>query len=434
MQVTPAPPSFPPSVIFSKANQSVLATYNKAPWGTASAESLPAIPDFWTRDQSASLDKGRATAEEWPFVYVSGTKLMLSGRNHYFGGTNAVDLIDTCKFTNDQIRQAFQIHAKNGVRVVRIFAFINGFGQPGGASWKCRPIQPYIGRYDEYALKRVDLLLAEAGKNGIKLVLALSNFNADLGGWQWYVDNILGGGDMEWFLTNALVKQAYKNYLTMLIWRTNTITGIQYRSDPTILAWECANEPHTSDNYEKSRGWTPGHLVYNWLSEMSAFIRSQDPNHLIATGEEGYRTEGPTDCCHNSWINSGLKGGDFLKNCGLHNISFCTIHAYTDSWGIAASEASWLNANIIVDRAKIAHGLGKPIVLEEYGMKNGYMPCRDTLFHSMQDAANGAGYAGSLVWQVYANHIDDKYGSFDFSYGECGTNAVTAQNWYLRGL
>ena len=45
----------------------------------------------------------------------------------------------------------------------------------------------------------------------------------------------------------ACFAQAYKNYANMIIWRTNSITGVRYRDDPTILAFECSNEPHTTD-------------------------------------------------------------------------------------------------------------------------------------------------------------------------------------------
>jgi hypothetical protein len=35
----------------------------------------------------------------------------------------------------------------------------------------------------------------------------------------------------------------YKNFLTALVTRVNTITGVAYRDDPTIFAWELINEP-----------------------------------------------------------------------------------------------------------------------------------------------------------------------------------------------
>jgi mannan endo-1,4-beta-mannosidase len=35
----------------------------------------------------------------------------------------------------------------------------------------------------------------------------------------------------------------YKNFFKALITRVNTVTGVAYRDDPTIFAWELINEP-----------------------------------------------------------------------------------------------------------------------------------------------------------------------------------------------
>ena len=39
--------------------------------------------------------------------------------------------------------------------------------------------------------------------------------------------------------------QAYQNYVKTVVTRRNTITGVLYRDDPTILAIELAANPHT---------------------------------------------------------------------------------------------------------------------------------------------------------------------------------------------
>ena len=44
------------------------------------------------------------------------------------------------------------------------------------ASKNDQPIQPSVGVFNELALQRCDLLLAEAAKNNIRLILALSNW------------------------------------------------------------------------------------------------------------------------------------------------------------------------------------------------------------------------------------------------------------------
>ena len=41
------------------------------------------------------------------------------------------------------------------------------------------------------------------------------------------------------------------------------------------------NEPHTTDLYERNRGWPPGQLVRNWIWEMAAYVKSIDGNHMV---------------------------------------------------------------------------------------------------------------------------------------------------------
>lgn len=87
---------------------------------------------------------------------------------------------------------------------------------------------------------------------------------------------------LEALTCKCLPAQAYKNYIHTILTRKNTINGRTYLEDPNILSLELANEPHTSDNYEISRGIAPGSLVKAWVSEMAAYIRSLDPNHMVS--------------------------------------------------------------------------------------------------------------------------------------------------------
>ena len=47
-----------------------------------------------------------------------------------------------------------------------------------------------IGVYNEQSLERLDLVLSEAGKSGIRIIFPFVNFWLDLGGMQWYVDQV----------------------------------------------------------------------------------------------------------------------------------------------------------------------------------------------------------------------------------------------------
>ena len=83
-------------------------------------------------------------------------------------------------------------------------------------------------------------------------------------------------------LRAALRVQVFKKYVTMLLTRVNTITGVQYSQDPTIFALELANEPHTTDGYEAARGIPVGSIVREWIKEMVATIRLVDSKHMVS--------------------------------------------------------------------------------------------------------------------------------------------------------
>ena len=75
--------------------------------------------------------------------------------------------------------------------------------------------------------------------------------------------------------------QAYKNYITKIVTRKNSITGVAYSADPAVFAWELANEPRTSQGYEDALGLPRGSLIRAWVGEMAAFIRSLDSHHMV---------------------------------------------------------------------------------------------------------------------------------------------------------
>ena len=39
-------------------------------------------------------------------------------------------------------------------------------------------------------------------------------------------------------------RSAFKTYVKKIVNRRNSITGVLYRDDPTIMAWDLANEPY----------------------------------------------------------------------------------------------------------------------------------------------------------------------------------------------
>eukprot|EP00884_Botryococcus_braunii_P004876 jgi/Botrbrau1/1438/Bobra.0063s0129.1 len=59
-----------------------------------------------------------------------------------------------------------------------------------GVSQMASVIQPKIGVYNETVLKQLDKVVATAAQYGIRLIVTLVNNWEDLGGMQWYVDQV----------------------------------------------------------------------------------------------------------------------------------------------------------------------------------------------------------------------------------------------------
>lgn len=60
-------------------------------------------------------------------------------------------------------------------------------------------------------------------------------YRSDYGGMDVYVKQILNSNNHDLFYTDPKVQAAYKNYVKTFVSR--------YVDEPTIMAWELANEP-----------------------------------------------------------------------------------------------------------------------------------------------------------------------------------------------
>jgi len=57
-------------------------------------------------------------------------------------------------------------------------------------------------------------------------------------------------------------------------------------------------------------------------------------------------------------------GEDFVRNLGIKDLDFATIHVYPDAMGVPASAYMWVNENWIGDRTILAAASGKPLLFE----------------------------------------------------------------------
>jgi mannan endo-1,4-beta-mannosidase len=331
---------------------------------------------------------GVAEAGNVGIVRPQGDRFVVKGAPFYFVGTNAYYMITMSAlgapaYADDQLAVAQAL----GFTVMRVMGFANGPGTGmGGAA-----LQPAPGVFNEASFRAFDYVLHKADLAGVRLLIALVNGNPAYGGVPQYLQ-WCGGSSERAFYEASACKALYKNYLTHVLNRVNTYNGRPYKDDPTIFAWELANEPHIQQYADPS-----GQVVRAWVAEMAAHIKAHDPNHMVATGEEGYdnTTAGyaPVSAYNNqAWLFDGNKGLAWTQNTADPNIDFGSIHLYPELWNLAAPHGhAW-----IADHVRIARSLGKPLVLGEFGASQNTAATFDGWLQTLH-AENGA---GALAWQV----------------------------------
>ncbi len=52
-----------------------------------------------------------------------------------------------------------------------------------------------------------------------------------------------GCKDKDCFFVDPKARELFQNHLTTVVNRVNTLTGVAYKNDPTIFAWDLMNEP-----------------------------------------------------------------------------------------------------------------------------------------------------------------------------------------------
>ncbi|KAF4984488.1 hypothetical protein FZEAL_336 [Fusarium zealandicum] len=294
------------------------------------------------------------------FVTVKGERFQLNGKDFYFAGSNAYYL----PFHQDKkdTQRGLAAAKKAGLNVVRTWGFNDrnattdpdGLPRYGGegAGETGVYFQTWKNGKSTIDVSPFGTVVDAASKTGIKLIVALTNNWADYGGMDVYTVN-LGGRYHDDFYRLPKIKKAYKRYVKAMVTR--------YRSSPAIMAWELGNEPRCGAdgvrNLPRSEDCNP-ELLSAWVREMSAYIKSLDPHHLVTWGGEGGFNRESDD-----WAYNGSDGGDFDHEIALPNIDFGVFHTYPDWW---SKTVKWSN-QWIRDHAKSAARVGKPVVHEEYG-------------------------------------------------------------------
>ena len=376
------------------------------------------------------------------FVHADGMELKRDGAPYPVMGVNfwygAYLAAPGSTGDLDRLRAELDLLKSLGVNNLRVL----GASEDGPMRDEITPaFQDRNGVYNEALLEGLDRLLVEMAARDMTAVIYLNNFWEWSGGMGAYLDWTTGAYvDLSdpakpWpafalhnmtFYANAEANALFRRYVEMLVTRTNSITGLAYADDPTIMAWQLANEPRPG--YKRRPGQHALPEFYAWLDDTAGFIKSLDPHHLVSTGNEGL-----TGCADYRPC--------FKKAHKSPNIDYLTFHMWPKNW-------SWLDENDMAGtfnstlkkaaryiriHIRDARALDKPLVLEEFGIPRdggAIEPASTTLyrdrfyrfvFDRIEDSAGDRGpLIGSNIWSWggygRAAHDDGRWRDGDVSY------------------
>ena len=245
-------------------------------------------------------------------------------------------------------------------------------GEKGAENFKC-VLGP--GEFNEVAFVAIDHMLALANQYGVRIIFSLGADHGDfLGGVGEYAAH--RGKPRAAFFSDPQIKDDYKATVRHVLTRKNTVTGVLYSDDKSILAWQFGNEMDRTK---------PGEDIQRaWQAEMAAFITELAPNQLIAYGQR------------------------FFPETPDPNIDIIVRHYYGGDW----------TKNIVEDMAKTR---GKrPFIVGEFGLEAD--PAR---IAAMLDGAIEHGASGALIWSMFFHHRD---GGF-WHHGVITQDGAKAYHW-----
>jgi mannan endo-1,4-beta-mannosidase len=226
--------------------------------------------------------------------------------------------------SHSEISAAFDSARAMNARVIRPFCCLT--------VGKAHSIQPALGVFNGDALEPTDYAISLCAAAGIKLIIPLvDNYQYFSGGKFWYckANGVTPDAAASQFFTDTAVINSFKAHITFVLTHINRYTGIAYRNDPAILAWETGNELTVQPN-----SWTSPHV--GWTEDIAQHIK-------VTLGAKQLVVDGHTDL-------------DNTAAFDLPHVDIYSCHAYNRQ----------VDPAYVVAQGTAVHSYGKAFFLGEY--------------------------------------------------------------------
>jgi mannan endo-1,4-beta-mannosidase len=305
------------------------------------------------------------------FITVEATQFIKNNQPYTYIGANLWYGMHLGYSNKKRLQRELNHLQDLGITNLRVMALTEG---PDTEPYRITPANNYMNNVREDITRGLDFLLVEMKKRNMHAVICLSNFWPWSGGFAQYlqwaesIDTIPypmdTTGKQDWdlyqqitstFYSDSIAQKIYKNAISKIINRKNSITNVLYKEDPTIMSWQLCNEP---------RGMKNVSAYLKWIDESAKFIKQLDSNHLVSVGSEGLTTT------------PEYNGLPFIETHQSKFIDYTTAHLWVQNWNLydpknhssTYDSAIKKATNYIDQHIELSVKLNKPFVLEEFGI------------------------------------------------------------------
>lgn len=328
------------------------------------------------------------------FVKISGTNFTVDDRQFFVVGANNHYLTYSSRY---EVTRVLDDAVAMGANVIRIFlqpviGSLDGSSatiwnwKAGGDASDLAVKGTYLLYWDPRAggmaindgangMQKVDFVIDEASKRHLRLIIGFLDFWTYTGGAQqmraWYGSEDKSG----FFFQDPRTKRDYRSWVSYVVRRVNSLTGLAYRDDPTIMAWELMNEGNAE----------PVALRLAWTAEMSAYVKSLDPNHLVSSGHANVEAR--------------------LSDLTIPTLDFGTWHGYPLFYNLTVSQFN----DSIIEFCQLAARAKKPVLLEEFGYARSNPDAAQAYAMWLDTLARNPNCAGWIVWRLVSRQDSGRY-------------------------
>ena len=231
------------------------------------------------------------------------------------------------------------------------------------------------GKFNEEAFRTLDEVLAAANRTGVRVIIPFVDNWAWQGGRAEYAR--WHGKTKDDFWTDPQLIADFKQTIHFILTRTNTVTGIRYCDDKSVLCWETGNEIVSPPE---------------WTREIAHYIKSLDTNHLVMDG-----------------FNAAVLRDESLE---ISDVDIVTTHHYPNN---KTTFADLIRANAAKAKGK------KPYVVGEFGFVS------TAQMTDAMTAINESSCSGGLLWSLRFRNRDG--GFYWHSEPGLGGNLYKAFHW-----